>query len=143
MNILYKLCDKMEDELELLYKKQELTTVDLDNMYKMIDIVKDIKTVEAMKSAEEQGWSREYAREYSRGYEDDYANTRAMNNNSRDDGYSYRRGRDSMGRYTSRDDGYSRHGNDEMIANLRSMMNNARSEQERENYRKTIEDLSR
>ncbi len=143
MDILYKLCDKMEDELELLYKKQELTTVDLDNMYKMIDIVKDIKTVEAMKSAEEQGWSREYAREYSRGYEDDYANTRAMNNNSRDDGYSYRRGRDSMGRYTSRDDGYSRHGNDEMIANLRSMMNNARSEQERENYRKTIEDLSR
>ena len=143
MNILYKLCDKMEDELELLYKKQELTTVDLDNMYKMIDIVKDIKTVEAMKNAEEQGWSREYAREYSRGYEDDYANTRAMNNNSRDDGYSYRRGRDSMGRYTSRDDGYSRHGNDEMIANLRSMMNNARSEQERENYRKTIEDLSR
>jgi len=143
MNILYKLCDKMEDELELLYKKQELTTVDLDNMYKMIDIVKDIKTVEAMKNAEEQGWSREYAREYSRGYEDDYANTRAMNNNSRDDGYSYRRGRDSMGRYTSRDDGYSRHGNDEMIANLRSMMNNARTEQERENYRKTIEDLSR
>ena len=143
MNILYKLCDKMEDELELLYKKQELTTVDLDNMYKMIDIVKDIKTVEAMKNAEEQGWSREYAREYSRGYEDDYANTRAMNNNSRDDGYSYRRGRDSMGRYTSRDDGYSRHGNDEMIANLNTMMNNARTEQERENYRKTIEDLSR
>ena len=143
MNILYKLCDKMEDELELLYKKQELTTVDLDNMYKMIDIVKDIKTVEAMKNAEEQGWSREYAREYSRGYEDDYANTRAMNNNSRDDGYSYRRGRDSMGRYTSRDDGYSRHGNDEMIANLKTMMNNARTEQERENYRKTIEDLSR
>ena len=134
MDILYKLCDKMEDELELLYKKQELTTVDLDNMYKMIDIVKDIKTVEAMKNAEEQGWSREYAREYSRGYEDDYANTRAMYNNSRDDGYSYRRGRD---------DGYSRHGNDEMIANLRTMMNNARSEQERENYRKTIEDLSR
>lgn len=67
----------------------------------------------------------------------------AMYNNSRDDGYSYRRGRDSMGRYTSRDDGYSRHGNDEMIANLRSMMNNARTEQERENYRKTIEDLSR
>lgn len=48
-----------------------------------------------------------------------------------------------MGRYTSRDDGYSGHGNDEMIANLKSMMNNARSEQERENYRKTIEDLSR
>lgn len=142
MNILYKLCDKMEDELDQLYKKPELTPTDLDNIYKMVDIVKDIKTVEAMKSAEEQGWSREYAREYSRGYEDDYANTRAMYN-SRDDGYSYRRGRDSMGRYTSRDDGYSGHGNEEMIANLKAMMMNARTEEERENYRKTIESLSR
>jgi len=142
MNILYKLCDKMEDELDQLYKKPELTPTDLDNIYKMVDIVKDIKTVEAMKSAEEQGWSREYAREYSRGYEDDYANTRAMYN-SRDDGYSYRRGRDSMGRYTSRDDGYSGHGNEEMIANLKAMMMNARTEEERENYRKTIENLSR
>ena len=143
MNILYKLCDKMEDELDQLYKKPELTPTDLDNIYKMVDIVKDIKTVEAMKSAEEQGWSREYAREYSRGYEDDYANTRAMHNTSRDDGYSYRRGRDSMGRYTSRDDGYSGHGNEEMIANLKAMMMNARTEEERENYRKTIESLSR
>lgn len=142
MNILYKLCDKMEDELDQLYKKPELTPTDLDNIYKMVDIVKDIKTVEAMKSAEEQGWSREYAREYSRGYEDDYANTRAMYN-SIDDGYSYRRGRDSIGRYTSRDDGYSVHGNEEMIANLKVMMMNARTEEERENYRKTIESLSR
>lgn len=142
MKVLYKLCDKMEDELDQLYKKPELTPTDFDNIYKMVDIVKDIKTVEAMKSAEEQGWSREYAREYSRGYEDDYANTRAMYN-SRDDGYSYRRGRDSMGRYTSRDDGYSGHGNEEMIANLKVMMMNARTEEERENYRKTIESLSR
>lgn len=43
-----------------------------------------------------------------------------------------------MGRYTSREDGYSRHGNDEMIANLKAMMMNARTEEERENYRKTI-----
>lgn len=143
MKVLYKLCDKMEDELDQLYKKPELTPTDLDNIYKMVDIVKDIKTVEAMKSAEEHGWSREYAREYSRGYEDDYANTRAMYNTSRDDGYSYRRGRDSIGRYTSRDDGYSGHGNEEMIANLKAMMMNARTEEERENYRKTIESLSR
>jgi hypothetical protein len=133
----------MEDELDQLYKKPELTPTDLDNIYKMVDIVKDITTVEAMKNAEEQGWSREYPREYSRGYEDDYANTRAMYNTSRDDGYSYRRGRDSMGRYTSRDDGYSGHGNEEMITNLKVMMMNARTEEERENYRKTIENLSR
>lgn len=61
------------------------------------------------------------------------------------------RGRDSMGRYTSRDgsyrgsyeDGYSRHSKEEMINNLKSMMENARTPEECENYRATIEQMSR
>ena len=138
--IMTRLCDKMEDELDQICKKDQLTQTDVDLIYKMIDIVKDISIVEAMKREEEKGWERDYSREYSRGWDEDYSNTHPM---YRENGYSYRRGRDSMGRYTSRDDGYSGHGNDEMIANLRTMMNNARTEQERENYRKTIEDLSR
>lgn len=59
---------------------------------------------------------------------------------------SYRRGHDAMGRFTSRDssyDGYSRHSKDEMIEHLKEMMRNARSEEERESYRKTIEQLQR
>lgn len=138
--VMNKLCDKMEDELDQICKKDQLTQVDVELIYKMIDIVKDISIIEAMKAEEENGWSRDYSREYSRGWEEDYSNTHPI---YRDNNYSYRRGRDSMGRYTSRDDGYSGHGNEEMIANLKTMMNNARTEQERENYRKTIEDLSR
>lgn len=98
----------------------------------MVDVVKDISTVEAMKNAEEQGWSRDY---------------------SYDDDYSYARGRNAMGRYTSRDssyarrgsyeDGYSRHGKEEMIENLKSMMMQARTPEERESYRATIEQMSR
>ena len=155
MKVLYDIQDMLEDELKKISKKEEITSTDLDNIYKMVDIVKDVTTVDAMHKAEQEGYSRDYARDYSRGYSDDYANAYGSYNSyarrGRDgdgdgryseDG-SYRRGRDAMGRYTSREDGYSRHGNDEMIANLRSMMNNARTEQERENYRKTIEDLSR
>ena len=95
-----------------------------------------------MKNAEEQGWSRDYSREYSRGYEEDYSNTypiyKMTRDGEREPGYSYRRGRDSMGRYTSRDN--DREG---MIEHLREMMMNARTEDERENYRKTIDNLSR
>ena len=58
---------------------------------------------------------------------------------------SYRRGRDAMGRYTSRDSSYdySRHSKEEMIDHLKEMMRNARSDEERESYRKTIEQLQR
>ena len=90
---------------------------------------------------------RDYSREYSRGYEEDYSNTYPIYKMARDDehesGYSYRRGRDSMGRYTSRDDGYSRHSKAEMIEDLKEMMMNARTEEERESYRKTIDNLTR
>lgn len=59
---------------------------------------------------------------------------------------SYRRDRDAMGRFTSRDsayDGYSRHNKEEMIEHLKEMMHNARSEEEKESYRRTIEQMQR
>lgn len=151
MRVLYDVCDKAEEELSQICRKAELTKDDLDNMYKLIDIVKDIKTVEAMKKADEAGWSNEYSRDYARenarGYSEDYSNAypiyRTSREEGRESGYSYRRGRDSMGRYTSREEGYSRHNNPAMIEDLKEMMMNARSEEERESYRKTIENLTR
>ena len=137
MHVLEMTCDKMEDEIEQIIKKPQLTTEDVKLVYQMIDVIKDITTIEAMKKAETEGWSGDYSRDY-------------------DDGYrmSYTRGRDSMGRYTSRDtmtphrggsydDGYSRHSKEEMINNLRTMMDNARTPEERESYRATIEQMSR
>lgn len=154
MKILYETQDKMEDELKSICRKEEITPTDLDNIYKIVDIIKDVTTVEAMHRAEENGYSRESMDNYSRGWDVDY---------------SYARGRDSRGRYTSRDGsyensnrgrsyegsyensnrgrsyegGYSGHDKEGMIDQLMRLMRNARTEEERENYRKTIEQLER
>lgn len=164
MKVLFDIQDMLEDELKKISKKEDITTMDLENIYKMVDIVKDITTVDAMHKAEKEGYSRDYARDYSRGYSEDYANAYGSYRSSYDgrrgrdgdgdgryseDG-SYRRGRDAMGRYTSRDssydssyDGYSRHSKDEMVEHLKEMMRNANTEEERDAYRKTIEQLQR
>jgi hypothetical protein len=120
MRVLYDIQDKMEDELKSICRKEEITSTDLENIYKIVDIVKDITTVEAMHKADNDG--------YSRGWDVDY---------------SYARGRDSMGRYTSRDNGYSRDSKNDMINHLTDMMRSARTDEERESYRKTIDHLSR
>jgi hypothetical protein len=118
----------MEDELKTICRKDEMTSVDLENTYKIIDILKDITTIDAMHKADHDGYSGNNM-DYSRGWDVDY---------------SYARGRDARGRYTSRDNGYSGHNNnDDVIDRLTGMMRSARTEEERENYRKMIEQLSR
>lgn len=146
MKILYETQDKMEDELRSICHKEEITPMDLDNIYKIVDIIKDVTTIEAMRKAEQDGYSGEGMSNYSRGWDVDY---------------SYARGRDSRGRYTSRDGrsyegsyensnrgrsyegDYSGHSKEEMIDYLMRMMRSARTEEERENYRKTIAQLER
>ena len=108
MRVLYDIHDKMEDELKSVCHKNEITPVDLETIYKIVDILKDITTIDAMHKSE-------YG-DYSRGMDTDY---------------SYARGR------------YSRSSKDEMIDKLTGMMRNAHTEEERENYRRTIDQLSR
>lgn len=141
MKILHTINDKFEDELKKICKKEEMSMSDLDAVYKIVDVIKDITTIEAMKNAEINGYSGAYANtymnEYASGRGEDYANMNAYN--------SYARARDSMGRYTSRDNmpsGYSRHDKEEMINTLRMKARNARNEEERENYMDMIERLS-
>ncbi|GEM_PF-4965337 len=161
MRVLYDIQDMLEDELKKISKKEEITTTDLDNIYKMVDIVKDVTTVDAMNKAEQEGYSRDYARDYSRGYSEDYSNAygsyaRRGRDGDGDGRYSeegsYRRGRDAMGRYTSRDgsyrgssyeNGYSGHGKEDMIEQMKEMMRNARNDEERESYRRAIEQMKR
>ena len=126
MRILYDIQDKMEDELKSICRKDEMTSVDLENTYKIIDILKDITTIDAMHKADHEGYSGNM--DYSRGWDVDY---------------SYARGRDSRGRYMSRDDGYNGNNKEDMIDKLTVMMRSARTEEERENYRKMIDQLSR
>lgn len=119
MNELYILCDNLTNEIGDLNKKGDITPTELDRAYKAIDIIKDIKTIEAMEDAGYSNAGRSYENSYERGrsnmYPGYYYDEPGMNNirgrNSRDysEEGSYRRGRDAMGRYTSRDNGYSGH----------------------------------
>lgn len=150
MHTIYDIKERMEQELKTLNKKEAWTCDDVVMIGEMIDVVKDIDTIEAMKNYE----SEDYMRGYSRGFDEDYlmargayngyGTSREQNAYARNNAYarggnnSYARGRDAMGRYTSRDDGKQ-----EMIDHLNEMMMNARTPEERESYRSAIEHMSR
>lgn len=105
MRVLDDICMILEDELEAIVKKGTVSPTELESVYKSVDVIKDIETIKAMR--EQGGYS----------YEDNYMNGRS----GRDDRYSRLRGRDSMGRYTSRD-GYSRdHETEELREELANM----------------------
>ena len=127
MRVLEDMCEILEDELKDIAKKGDISPTELESVYKSVDIIKDIKTIKAM----EQEYGGSYARGYNsydgsydgsynsyNSYDGSYNSYRGgdgMSNAGRrgrdgdgDGRYSERRGRDAMGRYTSRDDGYSR-----------------------------------
>lgn len=143
MRTLYNIKDLIDDELKEISKKGELTETDLNNVYKMVDICKDITTIEAMKASE---YSSAYSREYS---SENYPMSNDGSYRSYARGGSYegsyaRRGRDGDGdgRYSERGsyrDGYS--GHDETREKLERLMRKAGSEQERESIRRIMEQL--
>lgn len=126
MRVLYDIEEMLEDELKKIAKQDDLTGSDVECVYKVVDILKDISTIRAMESADFDGYSKDY---------------------SYDEPWRHIQGRDSMRRYPSRNsyrDGYSSHGSkDEIIEHLREMMDNARSDEEREKYRRAIDQLNR
>lgn len=87
---LVKLLDK---ELNEMADKGELSPTELERAGEAADIIKDYKTICAM---DEYGPEEDYG----------YSGRRMYYPQMTYEG-SYRRGRDSMGRYASRDDGYS------------------------------------
>lgn len=132
MNELYDLCENLKDEIKELNKKGDISPTELERAYKAVDIIKDIKTIEAMEEAggsyddySNDNYSRRMYRDGAsnnsynsyNSYDPSYDGGRSMARRGRDgdgdgryseDG-SYRRGRDAMGRYTSREGGYSGH----------------------------------
>lgn len=101
---LYNLCESLKKEIRQLNSKPDISPTELDRLYKAVDIIKDIKTIEAM---EEAGYSNDYPY-------DDMSYTRGRYSYE-GRGNSYARGRDSMGRYTSRDEGSMVHENKEHL----------------------------
>lgn len=138
MKVYDQIKDMLCDELEEIAKKKELTTNSLDVLYKGVDILKDISTIEAME--------QEYGGYSNDGYSQNGYSGR-MPVYMYDDGASYARGRgryaqrDSMGRYADgRDysrDGYSRDTKEE----LRHLMDRASSDREREAIRKAMDSM--
>lgn len=110
MRVLDDVCDMLEDEIKQIVKKDDITPSELDSVYKSVDIIKDIKTIEAMEDSSQYGYSRRPYYSYD-GPEMDINTmpSRAMRGRDADsDGrYSERRDRDSMGRYMSREGGYT------------------------------------
>ena len=51
MNELYDLCENLKDEIKELNKKGDISPTELERAYKAVDIIKDIKTIEAMEDA--------------------------------------------------------------------------------------------
>ena len=135
MEYMYELKEKLCDELEEIAKKGELGAGDLEIVHKLTDTIKNIDKIEIMK--EDGGYSRAGDWEMRGTY---------------DRGSSYRRKRDSMGRY-SRDgrtmrggyrDGrmYSRaDAKDDMMDQMEALMEQAGSEKEREAIRRCMNQL--
>ena len=117
--------DMLCRELEEVQHK-ELSSNNLDMIYKSVDILKDITTIEAMEN--------EYSNDYS-------GRPRYSYDNSYDNAYDGRgRGRyanrDSQGRYAS---DYSGNSEEE----IRRIMERSRDEHEREVLRNALENLKR
>ena len=134
MRALEDMCEVLEGQIREISKKGDaISPQELDNAYKAVDIIKDIKTIEAMKKADEQGMfeggSYGNSMDYSMGsirmpyphmmynrpmygsYDSYDGNSMARAGRDGDgDGrysedYSNRRGRGADGRYVSRDGG--------------------------------------
>ena len=121
MKVLYDLEDMLEDEIKKLTKKSELDVASVELAYKMVDIIKDIETIMAMKNSEyDGGYSRSDGAWTNGG---SYASRRNMN----------------TGRYMR---GYSRNDEHEhMIQKLERMMDEATDENVRRSIRKSIDEL--
>lgn len=150
MKVYEQIHDMLCDELEEIAKKKELTTNSLDVLYKGIDILKDISTIEAMEQEYGSGYSQDGG--YSQSYWNRmpyymYDDGMGMSH----DGNSYARGRganakrDAMGRYSNdgRSYDYSMGYSGDTKEELQRIMNNAQNDREREAIRKALDSMSR
>jgi hypothetical protein len=129
-----------EDELNKIAERGELSPTVAPMAHVLTDIVKNIDKIEMLE--EGGGYSREgggsyrgYSRDGGGSYRGSYDS--GSYGGSYDGGYSERRGRDSRGRYTSRDDG-----KEHMMHQIREMMHNADG-REREALERCMNELQK
>lgn len=127
---LNKLEEKLYEELSK-YGERELTISSLDTIDKLAHALKCIGSIE------EQGGSSSRG-SYRRSYDGEMSNRyrRSYDSYDGDGGMSSRRGRDSLGRYTS--DGYSRHG---IVDRLEELSEQTKDERVKSELRKMISQM--
>lgn len=142
---LHKLCEKAMDSIAESNKKldkesERLSAEDARYLDSLAHLVKSVKTVIAMEEYPD-GYSGEYSGEYSReggwNYNRPYYTSGNYYGNS-----GARRMRDSMGRYTSRDNGYSRDASrQKMVDKLSTLLDDTMSDSERQAINECIEKI--
>lgn len=156
MHAIYELKEKLCKELEGYGERGELSASILDTVDKLAHAIKNLdKIIEAYEMQEEEAsYRNSYDGSYERGgsYEGSYRGGRNSydrggsyeGRRSYEDG-SYRRGRgrnarrDSRGRYSS-EGGYSR-ANDDMVMQLREMMEEAPDQQTRQEIERLVKKM--
>lgn len=148
MHKLYELKQMLCEELEQYGKKGELSAGSLDIVDKLAHAIKNLDKIIEAKEEEEYSMAMQGGQQggsYARGERGGRSNARGGSY----EGGSYARGsyargrgsnarRDSMGRYAS-EGGYSR--NDDMIAELHELMNEAQDEQTRQEFQRFIQKM--
>ncbi len=133
---MYELRDKLCEELDEVARKPEMGAGDLELAHKLTDTIKNIDKICIMD--EGGGYSQAGDWEARGRFGDQYAR-----DGYNEGGNSYRRNRDSMGRY-SRDDGYRdgnsmrgrRYSRGGMMEHVDAMMEEADTEEQREAIRR-------
>ena len=125
---LHKLCEKAMDSIADANKKldregEKMSHDDAMFLDHLAHMVKSIKTIEAMEGYYDDESSGDGGWNYNRPY---YTSGNYYGNSGA------RRMRDSMGRYTSRDNGYSRDASrKKMVSKLETLMDDTMSDSER------------
>ena len=121
MQVLHELKNMLLEQVDAVVKKGDISYSELECMYKVVDIVKDIETIFAMA---DEGYSQAMSRE----------------------DYSGRRGRDSRGRYTSRDGSYNSYNSynysgHSLKEKFQNMMRETQNDEERQKLQRFMQEL--
>lgn len=152
MNNLYMVCDKLEMLVDEIARKPELNWTDVERLDKILDEIKDIETIMAMRESGggysgemNNGYSGEhYVRgHYSRGY-GDYSGDRSYgysgnrySNGMEHDGM-YMSGR-SYGDYSGYRDSRGRYSRDDMMERTKSQIERLMNESQNEEVREALQ----
>lgn len=132
---LHEICDTLSRELgeandKIRQAGGKMSSGDLEYIDKLTHALKSVKTTIAMAEAEDGGESGYYMPRYGYYGADNGSNMRG--------GSSYARGRDRMGRYTSRGMSYD----SGMVEELRDLMNQA-PEESKHDFQRLIDKIER